>query len=187
MDILGFRAPRLEPTQLVAFGPLLEKRDAASDEDSGRVRIGSVRELDKAARVDTWQPVPGGYVARLHVSSQGAAGLRVKLSLGPVPGAIEARVKGSEDRVDGMTMEPLETSNAWTPWTAGPDQVIELFSPVQPSAEAVSIESVVHFTDSPLVKAMPLARNPITGIAAMAMMRARTDSRETSRPAAMKG
>src|SRR5207302_11489283 len=89
MDILGFRAPGLEPTQLVAFGPLLEKRDAASDEDSGRVRIGSVRELDKAARVDTWQPIPGGYVARLHVSSQGAAGLRVKLSLGPVPGAIE--------------------------------------------------------------------------------------------------
>src|SRR5260370_25770643 len=63
MDILGFRAPRLEAAPLVAFGPLLEKRDAAADEESGRVRIGSVRTLDKAAHVGEWHPVPGGYVA----------------------------------------------------------------------------------------------------------------------------
>jgi lysyl endopeptidase len=148
MDILGFRAPRIEPARLVEL-PSPADKSAAVDE-SGRLRIGSVRVLDKAAPIAQWQPVAGGYVARVHVSSEGAAGIRAKLALGTVPGAIDVRVKGDEDRVEGMTLEPFESASAWTPWTSGPDQVIEFFSPVRPSEGAVSVESVLHLVDSPI-------------------------------------
>jgi len=103
MDILGFRAPSLPAANLVALAAL-EKNASAAKPASGRLQIGSVRALDKAARVEQWQPVAGGYVAKLRVSAQGAEGLRVKLALGAVPGAIDVRVRGNEDRVEGMTI-----------------------------------------------------------------------------------
>jgi len=149
LDILGFRAPRIEPARLVELAAPMEKRAPTTDE-RGRLRIASVRGLDKAAPVVQWQAAAGGYVARVSVASLGAAGIRTKLALGAVPGAIDVRVKGDEDRVEGTTLEPLESASAWTPFTSGPEQVIELFSPVRPSDGAVSVESVLHFDDSPL-------------------------------------
>jgi lysyl endopeptidase len=101
--------------------------------------------------VATWTRVPGGYVAKFRVASESALGIRAKLVIGTVPGAFEVRVQGSDlGRIESMTIEPTLGNEHWTPWTEGSAQVIELFSPVEPSAGAVAIEAVVHFTDSPL-------------------------------------
>jgi hypothetical protein len=109
--------------------------------------------LEQSSPVNEWVEVDGGYVARLVARSDQAAGLRVKLALGTLPGTIEMRVQGSGERIESAPIDPLLGTEAWTPWTEGDSQVIELFSPVRPSAGAVRIESVVHFADTPVAKA----------------------------------
>ncbi len=147
-----FRAPTLAPRALVALpAPMQQKSATASlQEPDGPVRIGDVREIAKAARVESWTAVPGGFVARFTVASEAALGIRAKLVLGTVPGAFEVRVQGSEGSiVESMRIDPELGNEAWTPWTEGSLQVIELFSPVEPSPGAVSVGAVLHFTDSP--------------------------------------
>jgi lysyl endopeptidase len=150
----GFRAPHLSPIDLVSLPAPLEKAAprAAGDPD-GRKRVGEVRPLPKAARVAGWMPVNGGFVARLRASSEGAEGLRVKLELGDASGALEVRAQGSDGRIEVMAVDPALGSDAWTPWTEGPVQVIEVFSRSLPPLEAVRLGAVVHFTQSPLEKA----------------------------------
>ena len=147
----SFRAAWLAPKLSVSL-PAPAAKKAATMED-GRLRIGDVRGVEKASPIGDWIPADGGYVSRLRASSAGAAGIRVKLTLGTVPGAIEARVQGSGERIEAMTVDPFLGTEAWTPWTQGDTQTIELFSPVLPSPGAVSIGALVHFTDSPFAKA----------------------------------
>src|SRR5258706_2850777 len=147
----SFRAAWLAPKLSVSL-PAPAAKEAATMED-GRLRIGDVRGLEKASPIGDWIAVDGGYVSRLRASSAGAAGIRVKLTLGTVPGAIEARVQGSGKRIEAMTVDPFLGTEAWTPWTQGDTQMIELFSPVLPSPGAVSLGALVHFTDSPFAKA----------------------------------
>ncbi|HXN15423.1 MAG TPA: serine protease, partial [Usitatibacter sp.] len=149
-----FRAPELIATSAAALERLQEKRLASNaEEPSGRMRVATVRALPKAAHVDTWSAVEGGYVTRLRVSSEGAEGLRVKLELGDLPEAIEVRVQGSDDRIESMPIEPTFASEAWTPWTVGSSQLIEIFSPVVPSEGALLVGAILHFTQSPFAKA----------------------------------
>ena len=148
---VNFRAPKLAPVDAVTLQSPVEKAAAVSeDEPGGRIRIATVRPLQKAARIDAWTPVAGGFVSKLRAASDGALGLRVKLELGTVPGAIDVRVQGTDNRIESMLIDPTLGTEAWTPWTEGPSQVIELFSPVQPSPDAVRVGAVLHFTDSPL-------------------------------------
>src|SRR5258708_8419761 len=147
----SFRAAWLAPKVSMSLpAPAATKEVTIED---GRLRIGDVRGLEKASPIGDWIAVDGGYVSRLRASSAGAAGLRVRLTLGTVPGAIEARVQGSGERIEAMAVDPFLGTEAWTPWTEGDTQVIELFSPVLPSPGAVSIGALVHFTDSPFAKA----------------------------------
>jgi hypothetical protein len=148
---MAFRAAHISPVAAVSLAAPA-KAVAIGDVD-GRRRVGDVRTLSKASPVTEWIAVDGGYVARLVARSEQAAGLRVKLALGVVPGVIEARVQGAGERIESMPIDPLLGPEAWTPWTEGDSQVIELFSTVRPSPGAVRIESVVHFADSPLAKA----------------------------------
>ena len=147
-----FRAPKLAPVDAVNLQFLEQKAAAVSEEQpGGRIRVATVRALPKAAAVDAWTPVAGGFVSKLRAASDGALGLRVKLELGTVPGAIEARVQGTDNRIESMLIDPSSGNEAWTPWTDGSSQVIELFSPVLPSPDAVRVAAVLHFTDSPLL------------------------------------
>lgn len=151
----SFRAPRLVPIDVVSLAaPAPVAKVAATEEEpGGRIRVATVRALPKAARIEQWTPVEGGFVARLRATSDEAQGLRVKLELGAVPGALEVRAQGPHGRVETMRADPILGAEAWTPWTEGATQVIEVFSPFLPSADALRIVAVAHFTDSPFAKA----------------------------------
>jgi lysyl endopeptidase len=147
-----FRAPTLAAFALVSLpAPQREKAALVPQEvPGGPIRIGDVREIAQPARIVAWTHVTGGYVARFTVSSGSAPGIRAKLILGTVPGAFDVRVQGSDgSRIESMRIDPELGNEAWTPWTEGSSQLIELFSPVLPSPDAVSVAAIVHFTDSP--------------------------------------
>ena len=133
--------------------PAMQTASAPQAERSGRVRVGSVRALAKAAAMPQWVPFGEGFVSRASASSAGALGLRVRLDLGAMPGAMEVRVRGDGDRVESMLLDPVNGPEAWTPWTEGESQEIEIYSAVAPAEDAVKVGAVVHFTASPFAKA----------------------------------
>ncbi len=144
----SFHAPLLSPASVVSL-PAPEQKAAPAPSKQGPVRVGFVRELPKAARASVWTPVAGGYVTKLRVTSDQALGLRVRLDLGVVPGSMEVRVQGDGDRIETMVLDPTLGPTAWTPWTEGPTQVIELFSPVKPgNDQAVQVGALSHFDQS---------------------------------------
>jgi hypothetical protein len=147
-----FRAPGVPAPLIARLGPMMSK--AGIEEDArGRLKVGSVRALPKAAAVPEWLRVDGAYLTRFSASSSGAEGLRVRLDFGTLPGAVEVRVRGSDSRVESMVADPLNGPEAWTPWTEGDTQEVEIVSAVLPSASAVRVGAVVHFTASPVAKA----------------------------------
>lgn len=150
----AFRAPYLAPQEVAALPAPIAKAAAPSVDAAGRLKVADVRVLPKAARIVQWTAAAGGFIARLHARSDGAEGLRVRVDLGTVPGAMEVRVQGSDpSRIESMVVDPLRALEAWTPWTEGPEQLIEVFSPIAPSEEALSVGAVLHFTASPFAKA----------------------------------
>ena len=146
----SLRAPWLAPAVKVTLARPAEKAAAAPVEAGGPLRVGDVRPLAKAADVARWSAVPGGFVAKLVATSEGALGLRVRLDMGTMPGAMELRAVGDDGRIETMTVDPRLGPVAWTPWTDGSTQTIELFTPVLPgSAHAIGIGAIAHFTQSP--------------------------------------
>ena len=148
-----FRAPGLPAPEVVRFGaPEAKRASQQPEERDGRVRVGDVRPLAKAAAMPAWVRLDGGYLSRARVSSSGAAGLRTRLDLGAMPGVMEVRVRGG-DRVETMALDPDNGPQAWTPWTEGDTQEIEIYSAVAPADDALRVGAVVHFTASPFAKA----------------------------------
>src|SRR5690606_6745548 len=96
-----FRAPSVPAAALVDLPEPLEK-SAPGVDAAGRLRVADVRALEKAAPVSTWHRAAGGFVARLQARSASAQGLRVRLALGTVPGALEVRVQGEGGPVESM-------------------------------------------------------------------------------------
>jgi hypothetical protein len=119
------------------------------------LRVGSVRAVTKSSPV-AWTAVDGGWVARLRIASAGAAGLRAQLALpGGLAGA-QVVARGAHGEAEGFEADgPL----AWTPWTPGAAQEIEVFSRVAPG-QAPAVEAIVHFDVSPLAKATAGACSP---------------------------
>jgi hypothetical protein len=148
----AFRAPGIDAPSVAALGPM-EKAAAPEVEPSGRLRVGSVRALAKAAALPQWTAFDGGYVTRATASSAGALGLRMRLDLAALPGAMEVRVRGADGRVESMTLDPAHGPQAWTPWTEGDTQEIEIYSAALPTEAAVNVGALVHFTASPFAKA----------------------------------
>ena len=147
-----FRAPALVPLDLVSLAAPRQQKSAtaAPQTPAGLVRVGDVRAMTQAAQVAMWTHVSGGFVAKFRTSSESALGIRTKIVLGTVPGSFEVRVQGSDlGRIESMTIDPTLGNEHWTPWTEGSAQVVEVFSAVEPSAGALSVEAVLHFTDSP--------------------------------------
>ena len=95
----------------------------------------------------------GGFATRMQMASEGALGIRVKLELSGVAAPLEVRVQGNDGRVEWRPVDPAKGGEAWTPWTEGSEQLIEVFSPVALDPGAVRATAVVHFTDSPFTKA----------------------------------
>ena len=153
-EAMAFRAPLLATVKAASLEAIAEKAAlAVTEQPSGVMRVGTVRPLAKAAAVDAWTPVPGGFATRFSASSEGALGLRVRLALAGAPAAIEARVQGDDGRIEFVRFDPAAAAETWTPWTEGSAQVIELFTAVAPPAGAVGIADILHFTTSPFAKA----------------------------------
>jgi lysyl endopeptidase len=149
---LAFRAPAVAPEPVVLAAPA-EKAAAPATLEGGKLKVGDVRALPKAAPITQWQPVEGGFVARIRAESGAARGLRARLDLGTLPGPMEIRVQGDAGPVESMMVDPMRSTEAWTPWTEGAAQLIEVFSPVRPAAGAVRVGALLHFTLSPFAKA----------------------------------
>jgi len=69
----SFRAVQVRPVE-VANLPAPEKASAPGIDAQGRLRIGSVRSLDKAAAIPEWTSIPDGFVSTLRATSEGAKG-----------------------------------------------------------------------------------------------------------------
>ena len=147
-----FRAAHLPAHKAASLSAPAEKSAALMDE-SGRLRVGRVRPLPKAAAVGDWAAISEGFVSRLIASSDEAQGLRVRLDLGKLEAPVEVRVQGTDGRVEFMRVAPSQAPEVWTPWTAGSSQVIEVFSAGAPLEGAITIGAIVHFDESPFAKA----------------------------------
>lgn len=146
-----FRAPDLTARHAIALDAPLEKSaDASQEQPAGRLRVATVRALAKSARLDQWNALADGYVTRVEASSAGAEGLRAQLDVASLTATLEVRVQGADGRIEVMTVEPGRAPEAWTPWTEGASQTIELFSRVP---QDVRVGSLLHFTLSPYAKA----------------------------------
>ncbi len=149
-----FRAPALPAPLLSSLAAPSQKVAAGAEEPAGRMRVGTVRPLPKALASATWHAADGGFVSRFTARSEGAEGLRVKLALNAVPGPMELRAQGRDGRIEVMPLDPYAGPEAWTPWTPGNTQLIEVFSAVEPSPGAVLVESLLHLDmSSPFAKA----------------------------------
>jgi len=148
----AFRAPALPSAVEVALPAYVEKVGKAAS-PNGPLRVAAERVLPKAASLGQWSRVPGGYALHLTASSTGAQGLRARLDVGAMPGPFEVRVQGTDGRIETMAFDPVTGPHAWTPWTEGATQLIEVFSTWLPPAGALQLGSLLHFTDSPLTKA----------------------------------
>ena len=147
-----FRAAHLPAHKAASLSAPAEKSAPLLDE-SGRLRVGRVRALPKAAAAGDWAAIPEGFVNRLIASSDEAQGLRVRLDLGKLDSPVEVRVQGTDGRVEFMRVEPSQAPEVWTPWTAGSSQVIEIFSAGAPVDSAITVGAIVHFDESPFAKA----------------------------------
>jgi hypothetical protein len=149
-----FRAPALAAATRVALPELVEQKQAvaAPANPNQPLRVAAVRALPKSAPVDTWTPVEGGFVSRAVASADGALGLRVRLDLSGFTSPLEVRAQGNDGRVYAMKIDPAQRREAWTPWTEGPEQAIEVFATATPDAGAVRIGAVLHFNESPFAK-----------------------------------
>src|SRR5687767_16015526 len=92
---VAFRAPQIAPQVLALPAPAKSMVDAPVVQTGGPLHVGDVRALEKSVTLARWEPADNGFVARLRAQSPGAQGLRIRLDLGALPGAVEVRAKGS--------------------------------------------------------------------------------------------
>ena len=150
----GPRAPHTPAWEAFALPP--DKAAAPREGARGRI-VGGVRAVgSNAGTIPGWQPVPGGWVARVAVSSPGAQGLRARIRLPAGIAAGEVTARGPDGEVHGS---PAAAGEAWTAYTGGARQEIEIFSRTRPAA-APAVESIVHFDVSPTAKETAGACSP---------------------------
>ena len=89
----AFLASALSPVEVTLPEPV--EKSAPQPSNGGPLRVGDVRALPKSVEMARWASVEGGYVARLRATSRGALGMRIRLDLGAVPGAMLIRAQGS--------------------------------------------------------------------------------------------
>ena len=123
---------------------------------SRALRVGSVRGVSKSSTALAWTAVEGGWVARLRIASEGAVGLRARLRLPEGIMGAQVVARGTQGGAEGFD---ADGALAWTPWTPGAQQEIEVFSRVAP-AQAPAVEAIVHFDLSPLAKEAAGACSP---------------------------
>ena len=148
----ALRAP-WAPSPVIEVAP--EPKVEAGALPGRGLRVGSVRAVAKSSPA-TWTAVEGGWVARLRIASAGAAGLRARLALPEGLAGAQVVARGTHGEAEGFEADgPL----AWTAWTPGAAQEIEVFSRAAPGP-VPAVEAIVHFDVSPLAKATAGACSP---------------------------
>ena len=166
----AFRAPSIAPVDLARLAPPLEKAAAPSIDDAGRLRTGPVRAIEGVHAPLAWTPLAGGYVTRFRVTSESSQGLRTKLVLDGLDSALELRARGDTGPIETERVDPALGNVAWTPWTEGASQVVELFSALPVAQGAVRVTALAHFDVSLVAKAAGACTIPTmcsTGFAAI--------------------
>jgi lysyl endopeptidase len=140
----------------VALTAAAEAKSADGLPDRGGRRVGTVRAVANTVAPADWTAVEGGWAARFTLTSDGATGLRARISL--PEGIVDAQVvaRGTRGELQGFF---ANGTTAWTPWTEGSSQEVEVFSAARP-AQAPVVEAIVHFDSSPLAKASAGACSP---------------------------
>src|SRR5687767_9296886 len=154
-----FVAPQIAPERVVSLAAPKLKQAPVADAQ-GRLRIASERPVAPAASRD-WAQIDEGMVNRLSATSDSAEGLRLKLDVSGLAAPVEVRAQGTDGRVEVMRVDS-GSSEAWTPWTAGPTQVVEVLSPHGAPVPAVRVTGVLHFDESPFVKAASSCTVPVS-------------------------
>jgi lysyl endopeptidase len=120
-----------------------------------RLLIGVTREVEAAASPALqWIAVPGGYAARIELTSDDAGSVRLALDLKGVALDVEMVFFGSG--APGQLEGPVRVGDIadrthawWSPLTEGASQTVELFAPGLPPAVAPRIEGASHVLTTP--------------------------------------
>ncbi len=139
----------------VAVAQASAKSAGATRDAAGRLVVGSVRAAAKAAQGASWVAARDGFVARIAVSSPGAVGLRARIQL-PEDFAGEITARGAQGGAESFAMQGTE---AWTAFTPGDQQEIEVFARARFDS-LPAVESIVHFDADPTAKAAAGACSP---------------------------
>ncbi len=152
---------RLELGAAIAALSSQAKRAAPEEDVAGLIKVSRVADIDTAHAGLIWTlQKDGSHVARFEVRSDGAVGLRARLTLPTRLGVSELRVGGNRDaRVEWMRVTGLE-AELWTPYTDGDVQTIELRilgNVAPPSGVSASVTSLMHFDLNPLAPDLAVA------------------------------
>ncbi len=114
-------------------------------------RVGSVLPIGADASAAQWEAVAdGGRVTHFRITSAGAIGIRVRLSL--PPGLTEGELRVVGHLGDEAAIVPLRVAlngEIWTPYTEGATQIVELYTSQRVDGLKFKVEDVGHFEVSP--------------------------------------
>jgi lysyl endopeptidase len=130
----------------------LERRHQAPDLKVTQIGIGRVAAQESVqSRLPAlrWQPVAGGFVAKIEIRSMDAMALRVGLDVSALHDRAELRFGGSARPADvvaamsGARVKRLPGTQGlfWSPGTDGETQIIEIFRPKGVPAFAVHLDA----------------------------------------------
>ncbi|QJR16460.1 hypothetical protein [Usitatibacter palustris] len=159
-------APANAVPRSLRFAPLpaaeVEKIRTSARTQLKRMRIGVARDVSQAegavpAAADLqWVAVPGGFAARISVTSPGAAAMRVALDVSGAPAGSELVFFGSTrpERLEGpVRVDAIgdRTSAWWSPVTEGETLTAEAFIPAgnDPAASGIAVRQAAHLVISP--------------------------------------
>jgi hypothetical protein len=148
--------------------PALSSQKRLEAREPNQIGVSRKEDLDSLPRVTEssldWQAADGGYAAHLSVVAPDASGLRVGLRFTAISRDLELRV--AELAADGTPRVVATTTGAnliklargvfpivhWTATTEGTQQLIELWSPRIPDANALrfAVVDVSHLVQRPL-------------------------------------
>ncbi len=124
-----------------------DKRAAPAQEKSGRLRVGTVRDVMPQKRAQAWSAdAQGRYVMRTAVRSREAKGIRARLDISRIAPGMEIRVAADFGSIaEVMPLDAQAAGEIWTPYTEGDTQFIEVWSRSDPRGVQVRLTGAVQF------------------------------------------
>lgn len=128
-----------------------EKADATPEATAKPYYLGPVLPANAAPLQLQWQPVSGGFVAHLEVSSQGSMGIRAKIALLSILTAHGASIRvisSQGGHAEEVAAQLAYQGSIYTPYTEGDTQQIEIFSHLAYPDASIRVIDVSHYNES---------------------------------------